>query len=147
MTNPRNPKPQAPAVADLQRLADIPAEIQALERTINGLKTDKDKQERRVDASKARHQLAISKGGEYSNAEDRRAALLLALEDDPKHAALTERLESIRGMIRASEANRDLLRREREALRVKLEHSFADRLEAALNDKNLTTLVGARLLA
>ncbi|GBF05876.1 hypothetical protein DAERI_060136 [Deinococcus aerius] len=136
-----------PTADQLRQLLDLPEQIHGLDRTLNGLKSDKKKKEREVEASKARHRIRISKEGGYSNAEDRAAALTIALEDDPKHAALVERLEALGGMIRAQEAQRDLLRRTREALRVQAGLHIVGKLEELVKDKDLVAMVGKGWLA
>ncbi|BDP42888.1 hypothetical protein DAETH_28570 [Deinococcus aetherius] len=136
-----------PSKEAVEQLLDLPAQINALDRTLNGLKNDKAKKTREIDASKARHRVRISKEGEYSNAEDRAAALTIALEDDPKHSALVERLEALNGMIRSTEAQRDLLRRTREGLRVQAGLYIVGRLEELVQDKDLAKALGMGLLA
>lgn len=136
-----------PSNDDLRRLLDLPEQIHALDRQINGMKSDKAKKTREVEASKARHRVRISKEGGYSNAEDRAAALTIALEDDPKHSALVERLEALNGTIRAAEAQRDLLRRTREALRVQAGLHIVTRLEELVKDRDLATAIAGGLLA
>lgn len=131
----------------IREMLDLPAGIKAVENKLNGLKSDKVKQVRKVDASEARHRLRISKEGGYSNAEDRKAALLLACEDDPKHAALVERLDSLTGMIRAAEAEIDLMRRTRAGIQAQAGLHIVNRLEELLKDKDLATAIGSQLLA
>ncbi|WP_288482415.1 hypothetical protein, partial [uncultured Deinococcus sp.] len=105
-----------PTNDDLRQLLDLPAGIKAVENKLNGMKSDKAKKTRELDAAEARHRLRISGSGDYTNAEDRKAALLVACDDDPKHAAIVERLDALNGMIRAAEAERDYLRRTRAGL-------------------------------
>lgn len=131
-----------PATDDLRKLLDIPDQIAALDRTINGLKSDKAKKVRELEGMEARHRIRISKEGGYTNAEDRKAALLIALEEDPKYAAGAERLEAINGMLRANDAQRDLLRRQREALRVQCGLYIVGRLEEQVKDKELVRSLG-----
>lgn len=136
-----------PTTDDLRNLLDIPERIAALDRTINGLKSDKAKKTRELDGMEARHRIRISKEGGYTNAEDRKAALTIALEEDPKYAAGIERLESINGMIRANDAQRDLLRRQRDGLRVQGGLYIVNRLDELVKDKNLVQVIAAGILA
>jgi multidrug efflux pump subunit AcrA (membrane-fusion protein) len=136
-----------PTNDQLRQLLDLPDQINELDRNHNGMKSAKLKVQRELDGMEARHRIRISKEGGYSNAEDRKAALTIALEDDEKYSARLERLDALDGMIRANRAQFDLLRRQRESIRALAELDFVTRLEAALSDKDLATLVSARLLA
>ena len=136
-----------PTNDQLRQLLDLPDQINELDRNHNGMKSAKLKVQRELDGMEARHRIRISKEGGYSNAEDRKAALTIALEDDEKYSARLERLDSLDGMIRANRAQYDLLRRQRESIRALAELDFIARLETALSDKDLATLVSARLLA
>lgn len=131
-----------PTLDDLRNLLDLPDQIAAIDRTINGLKSDKAKKLRELESMEARHRLRVSKEGGYTNAEDRKAALLIALEEDPKYAAGVERLESIDGMLRANTAQKDLLRRQREAVRVQAGLYIVGRLEELAKDKELVKSLG-----
>ena len=136
-----------PTNDQLRQLLDLPDQINELDRNHNGMKSAKLKVQRELDGMEARHRIRISKEGGYSNAEDRKAALTIALEDDEKYSARLERLDALDGMIRANRAQYDHLRRQRESIRALAELDFIARLEAALSDKDLATLVSARLLA
>ncbi len=127
---------------DLIKLAELPGLIEAQDRIILGLKDDKLKNERRRKHVEARIQLSDEVKSE-KNQKDRDASHLLLCEADPTWTKATDRLEELRRTIAKHEAQRDLLRREREALRVVLEHAFADRLEAALSDKELGRMIGS----
>lgn len=136
-----------PTADDLRQLLDIPAQLEALDRTHNGLKSDKARKTRELDGMKARHRIRISKEGGYTNAEDRAAALVIACEDDAKYAATVERLEALDGMIRANRAQYDHLRRTREGLRVQGGLYIVARLEDLIKDKDLAAAIGSGLLA
>lgn len=136
-----------PTADDLRQLLDIPEQLEALDRNYNGMKSDKAKKGREQDAAKARWRIRISKEGGYSNAEDRAAALIIALEDDPKYTAIVERLETLDGTLRANRAQYDLLRRKREALRVQAGLHIVNRLEELIKDKDLVQAVGSMVLA
>lgn len=136
-----------PTNDDLRQLLDIPSQLDALDRTHNGLKSDKARKGRELDGMKARHRIRISKEGGYSNAEDRAAALVIACEDDPKYSAVAERLDALDGMIRANRAQYDLLRRQREGLRVQGGLYIVARLEELMKDKDLVQAVTSGLLA
>lgn len=132
---------------DLTRLLDLPDQIATVERTINGLKSDKAKLTRKLDGMEARHRVHISKEGGYTNAEDRKAALVIALEDDQAYQGSTERLEAINGMIRAHEAQRDLLRRTRAGLQAQAGLHIVQKLEEVAKDKDIVAAVGGKWLA
>lgn len=135
-----------PTRESLQQLLDLPAQIHAVEKTINGLKNDKKRKERELDAIVARIRLSERVKSE-SNAEDRRAALILECEDHPQWQKVVSRLDELAGMIRAQEAHRDLLRRTREGLRAQAELYFVQRLEELLKDKDLAGVIRGGLLA
>lgn len=136
-----------PTNDDLRQLLDLPAGIKAVENKLNGMKSDKVKVTRKLDAAEARHRLRIREEGDYTNAEDRKAALLIACEDDPKHSGLVERLDALNGMIRAAEAEIDLLRRTRAGIQAQAGLHIVTRLEELLKDKDLATAIGSQLLA
>ena len=121
---------------ELKRLAELPAEIEQQERMILGQKDARAKVEARRKHLEAKHRLSDAVKAEKNEAF-RDAQHLLLCEADPAWKTYVERLEELRRTIAKHEAQRDLLRREREAVRVALEHAFADRLEAALSDKKL----------
>lgn len=136
-----------PTTDQLKQLLDLPDEILVIEKTINGLKSEKAKKLRDLAAMTARHQLRISSEMGKSNADDRKAALVIACEDDPKLSAVQERLDQIAGMLRAYDAQRDHLRRTREGLRVQGGLYIVARLEELLKDKDLASAIGGGLLA
>ncbi|GGO24912.1 hypothetical protein [Deinococcus humi] len=136
-----------PTVDDLRQLLDLPEQIAAQERQINGMKSDKAKRARELEALEARHRIRISKEGGYTNAEDRKAALTIALEDDLKYAGITDRLDQLNGTIRAAEAQRDLLRRKRAGLQVQAGLHIVGRLDELVKDKDIVAAVGGKWLA
>lgn len=136
-----------PTNDQLRQLLDIPDQIQAIERNINGMKTDKAKVTRELDALEARHRIRISKEGGYTNAEDRKAALVIACEDDELYSAKVERLEKLNGMIRSKETERDHLRRTRSAIQAQAYAYIVTKGEELLKDKDLVQAVASRLLA
>lgn len=136
-----------PTNDQLRQLLDLPDQILAVEKTINGLKSDKARVTRELDAMEARHRISISRSGDYTNAEDRKAALLIACEDDPKYSAKQERLESVNGMIRSKEAERDHLRRTRAAIQAGAYAYIVAKTEELMKDRDLITAIGSRLLA
>lgn len=136
-----------PTNDDLRLMLDQPAAIKAVEHKLNGMKSDKAKKTRELDAAEARHRLRIREEGDYTNAEDRKAALIVACDDDPKYVAIVERLEALNGMIRAAEAERDYLRRTRAGIQAQAGLHIVNRLEELLKDKDLATAIGSQLLA
>lgn len=136
-----------PTTDDLRQLLDLPEQIAVQERQINGMKSDKAKKTRELDAMEARHRIRISQTGDYTNAEDRKAALLIALDDDPKYSAITERLDQLNGTIRAAEAQRDLLRRKRASLQTQAGLFIVNRLDELVKDKDVVAAVGGKWLA
>ncbi|AAF12349.1 hypothetical protein [Deinococcus radiodurans] len=139
MTKPTNDQ--------LRQLLDLPDQILAVEKTINGLKSDKAKVTRELDALEARHRLRISKEGGYTNADDRKAALIVACEDDELYSAKTERLDKLNGMIRSKETERDHLRRTRAAIQAGAYAYIVAKTEELMKDRDLITAIGSRLLA
>lgn len=135
-----------PTRESIQQLLDLPEQINACERTINGLRSDKAKQERKQKAIEARLRLSERVKSE-PNAEDRKAALVLECEDHPEWQKVTSRLEELAGMIRATEAQRDLLRRTRAGLQVQAGLYIVQKLEEAAKDKDIVAAVGGKWLA
>lgn len=128
-------------VQALAKLAELPGLIESQERILLGLKDDKSKNERKKKVVEARLWLT-DESKALKPAKDRETAHLLACEASPEWLKATERLEELRRTIAKHEAQRDFLRREREGVRVTLEHAFADRLEEALADKELSRMIG-----
>jgi hypothetical protein len=125
----------------INKLLDLPGQIEVQERMLLGLKDDKAKVERKKKVAEAKVRLSESVKSE-KNAEERAAAYVLECENDPAWLKHTDRLEELRRTIAKHEAQRDLLRRERESLRVVLEIDFVTRLEKALSDRDLVRLAG-----
>lgn len=106
----------------MSRLADLPSLIEQEQRILLGLKDDKAKIERRKRSIEARLWLSDEIKGMKPLA-DREAGHLLACEADPDWIKHTDRLDNLRRTIAKHEAQRDLLRREREGVRIALEHA------------------------
>lgn len=140
MTNPN------PALTDLQRLADLPELIARQGRTLNGLKSDLERAERKQTAIEARLRLSADVRAE-KNADDRKAALVLACEANLDWCKVTERITELRGMIRATTEQKDLLRREREILQGKTIANAAARLHAIMEDQKFAETVARAALA
>lgn len=140
-----NPSP-APALTDLQRLADLPEMIAKQGRTLNGLKSDLERAERKQTAIEARLRLSDAVRAE-KNTDDRKAALVLACEADAEWCKTTERITELRGMIRATGEQKDLLRREKDILQGKTIANAAARLHAIMEDQKFAELVAKAALA
>ena len=141
MTNPVNP-----TLTDLQRLADLPEMIAKQGRTLNGLKSDLERAERKQTAIEARLRLSESVRAE-KNADDRKAALVLACEQDGDWCKVTDRILELRGMIRATTEQKELLRREREILHGKTVANAAARLHAIMEDQKFAETIARAALA
>lgn len=135
-----------PPISDLQRLADLPELINNADRRVLGMKANRDKLKRSMDATEARLRLSEKVKSE-KNAEDRAAALLLALEDDPKHQANVERLDELTATIRKVEAERDMLRRERDGLQTTIIARSTAQWKEILADQKFAEMVGTKALA
>lgn len=135
-----------PSLTDLQRLIDLPDLIKNAGKSLGGMRSDKEKVERTLKSIESRLRLSEAVKAE-KNAEERAARLLLLCEADPAWVKATDRLDELTGTIRARQEERNYLDNELKVLHGRLLASFVPQLQALIEDRRMTEMIGRGLLS
>lgn len=136
--------------ARIDRILELPALLDAEGKKLAGLRADRRKQERKIDAREALLRKELMELDEYQackNSDERTALVQWSKHADPGWEDLTERLEQLHAMIDHCTNRKEVLDHERKALKAALEREYAAVIEAVHQDQALVKGIAGRFAA
>lgn len=129
------------SIEDLETMLAAPESIEEQERIILGLKADRDKLKRKLDAFEAKTRLSDEVKAQ-KNEKDRDAMQITLLSENGDYQKMVDRMITLRATIASHEAERDFLRRERDSLQTAFNLEFARRFEKCLENERFKAASG-----